>query len=174
MMSKINYSFLLILGFISSGMAQFSGGSTPNWFYSLDPVSIGSNTPYRYRSGQLPRLHIDWGFLRVGRGHDNSSRHTNMIKIGDGDYLRIGEWRRDDVMSFKASRGFNFTFENTSPYYNDIFYYIYATYTSIGLAVRSHHQYDWRYGFISAVNRDRSKAIAVINTSRPGDGEDVF
>lgn len=41
--------------------------------------------------------------------------------------------------------------------------------------MRSNHRSDWKYGFISAVDRDKSKGIAVINTSYgTGDGQDVF
>ena len=43
----------------------------------------------------------------------NGDTRANMIRIGGGDHLRIGEWHKDDVMSFKAKLGYNFTYTQT-------------------------------------------------------------
>jgi FtsZ-binding cell division protein ZapB len=54
------------------------------------------------------KLHVDGGTLKVGNGFSQSERDINMIKIGDGDYIRIGEWGADDRLSFKANE-YHFT-----------------------------------------------------------------
>ena len=32
-----------------------------------------------------------------------------MLKFGDGNYVKIGEWEVDDKLSFYAKNGFNFS-----------------------------------------------------------------
>ena len=56
-------------------------------------------------------FHVNGGTLRVGNSSNANDRAINMIKIGDGDYIRIGEWENDDQLSFKASK-YNFTIGN--------------------------------------------------------------
>ena len=52
-------------------------------------------------------LHVN-GPVKVGNGFDQSARDTNMLYIGDGAYIQIGEWEADDLLSLKANR-YNFT-----------------------------------------------------------------
>ena len=54
------------------------------------------------------RLIVDGGALRVGYTSSDTDRAKNMIRIGDGPYIQIGEWEVDDKLSFKAS-AYNFT-----------------------------------------------------------------
>ena len=53
-------------------------------------------------------FHVNGGTLKVGNSSNSNDRAVNMIKIGDGDYIRIGEWEADDLLSFKATK-YNFT-----------------------------------------------------------------
>lgn len=46
--------------------------------------------------------------LKIGNSTTETDRAKNMIKIGDGDYIQIGEWEADDKLSFKAT-SYNFT-----------------------------------------------------------------
>ena len=63
-----------------------------------------------------------------------------------------------------------------SPVYSDVTSFIHGSANKIGLVVRSNHSSDWNFGIISAVERNNSKAFAVVNTSlgSSGDGEEVF
>jgi len=53
-------------------------------------------------------FYVNGGILKIGNGTSPNDRNANVINIGDGDYIRIGEWEADDLLSFKASR-YNFT-----------------------------------------------------------------
>ena len=53
------------------------------------------------------RLHVNKGALKIGNSSWAADRAVNMIKIGDGSYIQIGEWEADDQLSFKASK-YNF------------------------------------------------------------------
>jgi len=46
--------------------------------------------------------------LKLGNTYSITDRARCILKFGDGDYVKIGEWEGDDWLSFKASR-FNFT-----------------------------------------------------------------
>jgi hypothetical protein len=46
--------------------------------------------------------------LKIGNSISATERAKNMIKIGDGSYIQIGEWEADDLLSFKAAK-YNFT-----------------------------------------------------------------
>ena len=54
------------------------------------------------------RLHVNNGALKVGLGTSTSERMKNILQFGDSTYVQIGEWEKDDYLSFKAS-GYNFT-----------------------------------------------------------------
>ena len=64
-------------------------------------VGIGYTNPFS-------KLQVNGGALRIGAGYSQSDRDVNMINIGDGDYIRIGEWEMDDRLSFKAN-SYSFT-----------------------------------------------------------------
>jgi hypothetical protein len=57
-------------------------------------------------SGNQPLIHSNE--LKIGNSTLVTERAKNMIKIGDGSYIQIGEWEADDLLSFKASK-YNFT-----------------------------------------------------------------
>lgn len=64
-------------------------------------VGIGITSP-------TERLHINKGALKIGNSSNSADRSINMLKIGDGSYVQIGEWEADDMLSFKANK-YNFT-----------------------------------------------------------------
>lgn len=64
-------------------------------------VGIGTSSPSE-------RLHIDNGALKIGNSTEDEDRTINVLKFGDGDYVKIGEWEEDDHLSFKANK-YNFT-----------------------------------------------------------------
>ena len=57
-------------------------------------------------------FHINGGALKIGNATDATSRANNLLKFGDGNYVRIGEWEHDDYLSFAATQGFSFTGPN--------------------------------------------------------------
>jgi len=64
-------------------------------------VGIGINSPEA-------KLHVNEGALRIGLSTSATDREINVINIGDGDYVKIGEWEADNMLSFKANK-YNFT-----------------------------------------------------------------
>ena len=93
-MKRVLISASLLLATTVS-FAQLKVNSTGNAAIGINPNSTD-------------RLIVDGGALRVGSGYSSTDRAKNMIKIGDSDYIQIGEWEADDRLSFKAS-GYNFT-----------------------------------------------------------------
>lgn len=91
----------LLVSLQMSAQAWVAG--TNEMHLNSDSVNIGIGI-----SNPQAKLHINNGFLRIGNTSVASARARNMIKIGDGDYIRIGEWEADDMLSFKATR-YNFT-----------------------------------------------------------------
>jgi hypothetical protein len=64
-------------------------------------VGIGIQTPET-------KLHVNNGVLKIGDSASQAERLRNLIQIGDENFVQIGEWEKDDYLSFKAS-GYNFT-----------------------------------------------------------------
>ena len=69
--------------------------------HSSGNVGIGILNP-------TTRLHINDGALKIGLSTSASERLKNILQFGDGTYVQMGEWEKDDYLSFKAS-GYNFT-----------------------------------------------------------------
>ena len=69
--------------------------------HSSGNVGIGILNP-------ATRLHINDGALKIGLSTSASERLKNILQFGDSTYVQIGEWEKDDYLSFKAS-GYNFT-----------------------------------------------------------------
>lgn len=105
MKTKIILLGLLFLA-ATCGFAQTWQAGTAKLFTSPDSTKVGIGI-----SSPLERLHINNGALKIGNLSSAAARAVNMIKIGDGNYVQIGEWEADDMLSFKASK-YNFTTGN--------------------------------------------------------------
>ena len=57
------------------------------------------------------RLHINHGIFKIGLGRLEANDDGNIIQFGDENYVQIGEWEKDDMLSFKAT-AYNFTTGN--------------------------------------------------------------
>lgn len=64
-------------------------------------VGIGISTP-------TERLHINNGALKIGNSTSLVGRNKNVLKFGDGNFVQIGEWEANNMLSFKANK-YNFT-----------------------------------------------------------------
>ena len=81
---------------------SWSSGTNKLYAYpDTTKVGIGITSP-------TERLHINKGALKIGNSTSASDRSINLLKFGDGDYVKMGEWEADDMLSFKASK-YNFT-----------------------------------------------------------------
>ncbi|MDR2963580.1 MAG: tail fiber domain-containing protein [Bacteroidales bacterium] len=78
----------------SSGFAQIEVNSVGNAAVGTTPIPTA-------------RLLVSEGSLKIGNSSTSTERAKNMIKIGDGDYIQIGEWESDNMLSFKANK-YNF------------------------------------------------------------------
>ncbi len=56
----------------------------------------------------VARLHVNEGAIKIGASTSATERAQNILQFGDDDYVQIGEWEKDDYLSFKAT-GYNFT-----------------------------------------------------------------
>jgi hypothetical protein len=79
-------------------------------FLSLE-VSLYAQTYYINGTtdtslGNRPLVHNNE--LKIGNSTSATERTKNVIKIGDGSYIQMGEWEADNLLSFKASK-YNFT-----------------------------------------------------------------
>lgn len=88
---------LLVILFLNASL--FSVYSQTNYIQSTTDASLGNKV----------LLHSNE--LKIGNSTSATERAKNMIKIGDGSYIQIGEWEADDLLSFKASK-YNFTSGN--------------------------------------------------------------
>ena len=95
-------TLLLFLIATASAQSWVSNASTKKLFTSPDTTMVGIGI-----SNPTARLHIDKGVLKIGNSPSPEDRAVNMLKIGDGSYIQIGEWEADDMLSFKANK-FNF------------------------------------------------------------------
>jgi len=76
--------------------------------YSFSQVEVLSNGKVGVGITPSELFHVNGGALKIGNGYSPAERAVNMIKIGDGSYIQIGEWEADDMLSFKANK-YNFT-----------------------------------------------------------------
>jgi hypothetical protein len=83
---------LIILGFC----AQVSLHSQTYYIQGTTDTSLGN------------KALVHTNELKIGNSSSATERAKNMLKIGDGSYIQIGEWEADDLLSFKATK-YNFT-----------------------------------------------------------------
>ncbi len=72
-------------------------------YVTPDSAKVGIGTHYPEH-----RLHIDNGAIKIGNSVDTEDRAKNLLYFGDDDYVKIGEWEADDVLSFGANK-YSFT-----------------------------------------------------------------
>lgn len=102
-MKRIPLMALLVLFAIAANSQSWvSNTSLKKLYTSPDSTMVGIGI-----SNPTERLHVNNGALKIGNSPSATDRAINMIKIGDGSYIQIGEWEKDDMLSFKANR-YNF------------------------------------------------------------------
>lgn len=105
---------MLTLSMVIAAQSWLTGTQTIYTSPDSTKVGIGISNP-------IERLHINNGALKIGNGTSAAARSYNRLKFGDGDYVSIGEWEADNMLSFKANQ-FNFNNGNvgigvTNPQY---------------------------------------------------------
>lgn len=101
MKRMLSSTIMVLLSIIVSAQGWSYGTNT--LYSSPDSVKVGIGI-----SVPTERLHINKGALKIGNSSAAADRSINMLKIGDGSYIQIGEWEADDMLSFKANK-YNFT-----------------------------------------------------------------
>lgn len=105
MKNKLYFCIILVCASLFSKEMNAQSWSTGTNKIYISPdttkVGIGITSP-------TERLHVNKGALKIGNSSAAADRSINMLKIGDGSYVQIGEWEADDMLSFKANR-YNFT-----------------------------------------------------------------
>lgn len=105
MKNKILLCVVLFAAYTFSMQAyaqSWSAGTNSLYTYPNNTkVGIGISTPSEL-------LHINQGALKIGNSTSAEDRSINVLKFGDGNYVKIGEWEEDDQLSFKATN-YNFT-----------------------------------------------------------------
>ena len=103
-MKKIPLIMLLVFFVTTANSQSWVQNTSSKWLYTspdTTKVGIGTTTP-------TERLQVTNGALKVGNTSSGVDRARNMIKIGDGSFIQIGEWEADDMLSFKAN-AYSFT-----------------------------------------------------------------
>lgn len=121
MKTRINLiSFLILFCTTASAFGQswhyttFSNRKIIYAYPDTAYVGIGTILPQE-------RLHVNNGILKIGNGTSAIDRGKNLLRFGNSDYVQIGEWEADNLLSFRAGR-YNFTNGNvgigvTNPQY---------------------------------------------------------
>jgi len=91
----------------------FQVGSNGDRFIinSSGNVGVGATNP-------LDKLHVENGAIRIGSSSASTNRAVNMLKIGNGDYVKIGEWEADNRLSLYGSNGVSFASGSGKVYFN--------------------------------------------------------
>jgi hypothetical protein len=98
------FTLILIAAMICSmsfGQTWTSGSGIIYSNPTTTKVGVGITNPSEL-------FQINGGALKIGNSSSANDRAVNMLKIGDGSYIQIGEWEADDKLSFKAN-SYNFT-----------------------------------------------------------------
>jgi hypothetical protein len=99
-------SVIVLGGIMMCGYSQSWTTQTGILYSNPTSTKIGIGLTY-----PTELLHINGGALKIGNSAGATDRAKNMLKIGDGNYVQIGEWEADDVLSFKANK-YSFTVGN--------------------------------------------------------------
>ena len=105
-MRKFYFFGAMLLGLcfiIQNANAQSWVSGTNKLYASPDTTKVGIGI-----TSPTERLHINNGALKIGNSSSASDRNKNLLKFGNGNYVTIGEWEADNMLSFKASK-YNFT-----------------------------------------------------------------
>lgn len=70
---------------------------TPCIYHSLLSQNVGIGT-----AAPTDKLHVDSGHIRLGMGAWINSSNSRFLKIGDGNYITIGEEEADDKLTIRA------------------------------------------------------------------------
>ena len=100
MKTKIILFFLLLLPTLTFSQSWIAG--TSKLYVSPDSTKVGIGI-----SSPSENLHVN-GSMKIGNSTSASDRTKNLLKFGDGNYVYMGEWEADDMLSFKAAK-YNFT-----------------------------------------------------------------
>ena len=102
---KAKFILSLLLSIVTVALYAQSWQTGTNTIYSSPTsttnVGIGTNSPET-------RIHVDNGALKIGSSAATAARLQNVLLFGDDEYVTIGEFQKDDMLSFKAD-AFNFT-----------------------------------------------------------------
>ena len=97
---------VMLLGFcfsVQNANAQSWVSGTNKLYANPDTTKVGIGI-----TAPTERLHVNKGALKIGNTSSAADRSINLLKFGDGNYVNIGEWEADDMLSFKANK-YNFT-----------------------------------------------------------------
>lgn len=100
--------------------------------------------------------------FKIGNSSSSTERAKNILKIGDGSHIQIGEWEADNKLSFKAT-SYNFTNGNvgigiTNPTAK---LSVRGKISSNALIIDNHQSEDWSHAFYLKVDRDLTKAFTI-------------
>ncbi len=100
-----------------SGNCFFTGNLGLGGFSPMHKLRVEGNSYFTDNMGigiapnTTDRLLVSGGALKIGNSNSSTDLAQNMLKIGDGDNIQIGEWEADNMLSFKAAN-YNFTGTN--------------------------------------------------------------
>lgn len=103
MKRKILLSSLLLINFTI--FAQQWQSAVGKLYVTPDSTKVGIGI-----SNPMEKLHVNGG-VKIGNSTSAVDRNKNILRFGDGNYVSIGEWEADDMLSLMANK-FNFVTGN--------------------------------------------------------------